>query len=82
MPPALLLKQTGAVSERYSYDAWGRRRNPATARILSPATARFLSRGGVNYQPSLIYNPCRYKYNFLSFALRSLKKTIASFCKS
>ena len=45
-----LLKQTGAVSERYSYDAWGRRRNPANWNDYNVKAPRLIARGYTGHE--------------------------------
>jgi RHS repeat-associated protein len=45
-----LLKQNGAVSERFSYDAWGRRRNPANWNDYNVKAPRLISRGYTGHE--------------------------------
>jgi RHS repeat-associated protein len=45
-----LLKQNGAVSERYSYDAWGRRRNPANWNDYNVPAPTLINRGYTGHE--------------------------------
>jgi RHS repeat-associated protein len=45
-----LVKQNGTVSERYSYDAWGRRRNPANWADYNVPAPRLISRGYTGHE--------------------------------
>ena len=45
-----LLKQNGAVSERYSYDAYGRRRNPANWTDYNVKAPRLITRGYTGHE--------------------------------
>ena len=45
-----LVKQNGTVSERYSYDAWGRRRNPSNWTDYNVPAPRLISRGYTGHE--------------------------------
>jgi len=45
-----LVKQNGTVSERYSYDAWGRRRNPANWADYNVPAPRLINRGYTGHE--------------------------------
>ena len=45
-----LVNQIGTVSERYSYDAWGRRRNPANWADYNVPVPRLISRGYTGHE--------------------------------
>jgi len=45
-----LVKQNGTVSERYSYDAWGRRRNPANWADYNVLAPRLIARGYTSHE--------------------------------
>jgi len=45
-----LVKQNGTVSERFSYDAWGRRRNPANWADYNVPAPRLINRGYTGHE--------------------------------
>ena len=45
-----LVNQYGTVSERYSYDAWGRRRNPANWADFNVKAPRLIARGYTGHE--------------------------------
>ncbi len=45
-----LIKQNGTVSERFSYDAWGRRRNPANWADYNVPAPRLINRGYTGHE--------------------------------
>ncbi|MFN8134363.1 MAG: RHS repeat-associated core domain-containing protein [Bacteroidales bacterium] len=45
-----LVKQNGTVSERYSYDAWGRRRNPSNWADYNVPAPRLIARGYTGHE--------------------------------
>jgi len=47
---AALVKQNGTVSERFSYDAWGRRRNPANWADYNVPAPRLIARGYTGHE--------------------------------
>ena len=45
-----LVNQDGTIAEKYSYDAWGRRRNPANWTDFNVKTPRLISRGYTGHE--------------------------------